>query len=304
MTHHLFGIDVSHHQVPAALKWHEMHAAGCAFAIVRLTYGTMRDRAAPEHIERARAAGMVIGTYLFFRPDQPVQAQYDAFREAALVAGYGMRDDIVPSLDIEDDTAKRPIGPADAPRAAELATKLHVGYGVPCMVYITQRDWGRVGSPSWVLRHPLWVAHYAAPSRAQPATPDGRPWAIWQHRVGQFDPSGANGFYREDWPQIDQNRANYLPLLSGEPKRAPLDPLDVLGAERHIGDPDRTHEKRTRILESQLRVEAQYHATESTFALSEAERRAGIREAAGLEPERHDTEPSPPPTEPPPEGEA
>jgi hypothetical protein len=52
------------------------------------------------------------------------------------------------------------------------------------------------------------------------------------------------------------------------------------------------------------RAHGQAVATEAYYDMLDQSRRAGIREAAGLEPERHDTEPSPPPTEPPPEGEA
>lgn len=289
---HLFGVDVSHHQVPSALKWESMAEAGCKFAIVRLTYGTMRDRAAAEHIERARAAGLTIGAYHFFRPSQPVAEQYAAFREAGFAADYGRVDDIVPVLDFEDDTEKRPLTPNDSPLAESFAKDLHVGFGVPCMVYVTQRDWGRAGKPAWVLRHSLWVAHYSAPSRAQPASPDGKPWAIWQHRVGRFDPSGPSGYYKDEAPQLDQNRANFLTLINGETLRAPIDPVDALGSERHIGDTDRSHEKRERILASLLRADAVYHATESTIAIGEQMRRDGIREAAGLEPVTHDTDPS------------
>lgn len=284
---HLFGVDVSHHQVPAALKWDRMREEGCTFAIVRLTYGTMLDRKAAEHIERARAEGMTIGAYHFFRPDQPVAAQYAAFREAGIRADYGHVDDIVPVLDFEDDSERRPITPADAPLAEAFADELLVGFGVPCMVYITQRDWGRAGKPPWVLRHALWVAHYAAPSRVQPASPDGKPWAIWQHRVGRFNPEGPNGFYKDEAPAIDQNRANFLPLMNGDTRRAPIDPLDRLGSERHIADTDKSHEKRERMLGSQLRAEAQFHATESTFDLSAQARADAHDELTG-----HDTDPS------------
>jgi hypothetical protein len=302
---HLFGVDVSHHQAPAALKWPLMRLAGCSFAIVRTTYGTMHDRAAREHIAAAREAGLHVGVYHFFRASQSVEEQFAAFRAACDLIGYGLPGDIVPAFDLEDDI-DRPLQPAHAELAETFVELLKLNFGRAPLLYITQRDWGRVGTPEWCLRLPQWTAHYSVPSRTQPATPNGIQYAIWQSRVGRFDPKGAHGYYKDDSPQIDHNHARFLPLLDGT-KVTPIDALssvDRLGAERHIADTDRSHEKRERILASMLRAEAQYHATESTFALGESERRAGLREAAGLEPERHDTEPSPPPTEPPPEGEA
>lgn len=206
-----FGLDLSHHQRSASVPWDEL-ARVAKFAIVRLTYGTTRDREAAEHIRRARAVGLVVGAYHFFRPDQGTQEQLDAFRAAGTAADYGHHNDIVPALDFEDDTAKRPITPADSPHAETLAHGLFMAFGVMPLVYITQRDWGRVGKPAWLLTHRLWVAHYAKPSRTEPATPDGRPWTMWQHRVGPIDPTGPSGYYE---PALyDQNRARELPLLS------------------------------------------------------------------------------------------
>jgi lysozyme len=208
-----FGLDVSHHQSPAAVPWDQV-ASFSKFVIVRLTYGTMRDRQCAEHIRRARAVGLLVGAYHFFRPDQGVQEQIDAFHAAADATGYGERGDIRPALDFEDDTTKRPIVPSDAPNAERAAMGLFQHYGVMPLVYITQRDWGRVGKPAWVLSHRLWVAHYAKPSRAEPATPNGQPFSIWQHRVGPLDPGGPNGYYK---PALyDQNRARELPLLNGD----------------------------------------------------------------------------------------
>jgi hypothetical protein len=212
----LYGIDVSHHQNPGSMPWEKMNEDGCDFCIVRLTYGLCLDKQAPRHIERARQVGMKVGAYLFFRPSQPVDAQLAAFREAALVANYGHKGDIVPVLDFEDDTEKRPITPEHSPLAERMMEGLMLGFSSTPLLYITQRDWGRAGKPAWALTYPLWVAHYSAPSRKEPATPAGRPWAIWQHRVGKWLIDGPAGYYKDEAPQLDQNRAQFLPLIGGE----------------------------------------------------------------------------------------
>jgi lysozyme len=215
----IYGVDVSHHQNPTALPWADMRAAGCSFCIVRLTYGTMLDRHAAEHVKRARAVGMRVGAYHFFRASLPVASQLDAFDRACFSSGYGEPGDIVPALDFEDDTEKRPILPEHAPLAERAYRGLELRFEAEPLIYTTQRDWGRVGRPDWVLRAPLWVAHYSAPSRKEPATPGGMAWAIWQHRVGRFVFDGPAGYYKDDAPQIDQNRALALPLINGETLR-------------------------------------------------------------------------------------
>jgi hypothetical protein len=288
---HLMGVDVSHHQAPTSLNWATMKSAGCSFAIVRATYGTMVDKAATEHIKRARDAGLSVGVYHFYRASQHVEAQFESFKAACNLAGYGKPQDIAPTLDLEDDTSARPLEPAHAEGAETLATLFKLSFGVKPMLYITQRDWGRVGKPDWCLQLPLWVAHYSAASRVQPATPNGAQYAIWQNRVGRFDPKGPHGYYKDEAPLIDHNHARWLPLLDGT-KLTPndaLSSLDPMGSERHLDEVDKTGEKRSRALDELLRAEAQHHATESTFSLLEQARIEGMREAAGIV---HDTDPS------------
>lgn len=221
----LYGIDVSHHQSPSTLNWKLLREEGCSFVIVRACYGAMHDRHAAEHIRRARDVGMLVGLYHFFRANVAVPDQLAAFRSVANACSYGRREDIVPSLDFEDDTDKRPILPEHAPLALQMLKGLERTFEQKPLLYITQRDFGRVGRPPWALEYPLWVAHYARKDVVTPATPAGRPWAIWQHRVGPFVMNGPNG-YDAAKPLLDQNRAMYLPLLSGmmatHPKDAPF----------------------------------------------------------------------------------
>lgn len=224
------GIDVSHFQAPAAVPWKLLGAAG-AFCIVRMTYGTARDERAGDHVARARAAGVRVGAYHFVRASQPVSEQLEVFREACHAADYGKHEDIVPAVDWEDDTAARPILPEHAPLVHELCAELAQAYGVAPLLYITQRDWGRVGSPEWAFDYPLWVAHYSSAARTAPATPGGRPWTIWQHRVGPLELTGPHGYYEP--ATYDHNLAQSLPLLDGTrfaqlPTAAPSGPPELL----------------------------------------------------------------------------
>lgn len=210
------GIDVSHFQntsAPAGVPWSTI-AQASKFAIVRATYGSSKDTSAVAHIRNARAARIQVGLYHFFRSTQEVQPQIDAFCAQALACGVGAGD-IAPALDVEDDlTAK--LDPSWEPKLSAMADALLKEFG-EVMIYVTQRDFGRLGKPPWILDRPLWVAHYT--QAAKPATPGNKPFAIWQRTVGPYNPGGPGGAIKP--MLLDQNVADGpLPL-------AKLSPVDV-----------------------------------------------------------------------------
>ena len=215
-----FGIDISHHQPPSNLNW-KAFAGQVHVVIARACYGAeLRDKHAVEHVRRARSIGAKVGLYIFYRPTQPVRKQFDLFRAVAEQCGIGAGD-IVPALDIEGDPFPAPghdVSPNWQGPVLELATLLDEWCGAKCMPYITQREFGMLGKPAWILEldRPLWVAHYTA--KSAPATPGNRPWTIWQHRVDVFDPNGPGG-YNKARPDLDQNRvAGELPLIGATPR--------------------------------------------------------------------------------------
>jgi hypothetical protein len=125
--------------------------------------------------------------------------------------------DICPALDVEDDPNVATIAPAWQEQLRTFLGGMMSSFG-EAMVYVTQRDFGRLGKPDFVLDRPLWVAHYTpAPL---PATPGGKPCVIWQRRVGPFDPSGPGGAFAPD----------------GSPARAghPPGPLDQDAADGEL----------------------------------------------------------------------
>jgi len=290
----LYAIDVSHHQNPSALDWAGMRQAGCDLCIVRLTYGTKKDERAKEHIERARDNGFQVGAYMFGRTVERVTDQYVAFAEAADAAGYGRPEDICPALDVEDDTAARPIKPSHAELFETLALYLKNWRGAIPYVYITQRDWTRIGSPKWVLGMPLFVAHYAAPTRLEPATPNGMPWDIWQHRVGPFVMEGPSGYDKEH-PLLDQSRVRALNFLNGERMTFEDEHDEEI---RRLVDDDGTDDIRAERHDAFVRAYAQELASESTAELIEADRERAMRRQldtlddeplSDVEPEGRDT---------------
>lgn len=206
----LKGCDVSVFQAPTLVPWRDYD-----FGICRATYGKSPDKKVLQHVEAIRNGGAVLGLYHFFRADQDVDQQYDVFRSVAQQAGLGVGE-LLPCIDIEDFPGHT-IGPADAPKAEAFAARCDTDFG-GAIIYITQRDWHRLGKPAWVLDRPLWVAHYPGKGSTsiltKPATPNGAPWRIWQCMVGRL---GTGTQDHTDKLAVDQNLASDpLPLIESQ----------------------------------------------------------------------------------------
>ncbi len=273
-----YGVDLSHHQDPTKVPW-DIIASSSEFCIVRSTYGSgLRDRHCASHIRRARKVGLKVGLYHFFRPSQFVEEQILAFRAAARAAEYDVGD-IIPALDVEADPIPKPgtdVNPDWEPGVRRMAEAISSDFGGPCMIYITQREFRMLGAPQWLLSHPLWVAHYTGASR--PATPGNQPPAIWQHRVGPYDPRGAGGVTNvPDKMQIDQNKSfGTLPVATKVPWG--IEPAVVLPPTDEMDNDDDWDELTMQAMEAQVDVVAAIHAD-------------GMREMAGLDTQRPEADP-------------
>jgi GH25 family lysozyme M1 (1,4-beta-N-acetylmuramidase) len=208
-----YGIDVSVFQAPSVI---DACAGQVDFVICRAAYGTAQDKRVADHAARVRAIGAKFGLYTFFRNIQSVADQWDALRRVADLVGY-REGDIVPALDIEQDpfpTPGRHVSTSWSDAAEDFVGRMVAEYG-EALVYITQAEFTQLGSPSWVLARPLWVAHYTAASKA--ASPGGVEPTIWQHRVAKFERNGLGG-YDKKAPLLDQNRLlRPLPLIDAKP---------------------------------------------------------------------------------------
>lgn len=211
-----YGIDLSHHQDPAKLPW-ELFRGHVDFVFARASYGgKLLDKNAPEHVRRARGIGAKVGLYQFYRPSQTVAEHWDAFRLMVDRCGI-VQGDLVPALDIELDPLPKaqPVTPAWSDACEELSGKMLVEYG-DCIIYVTQREWGFLGRPSWVLDRPLWCAFYSTASKV--ASPNDKAPLLWQHRVDDFVPYGGGGYDKEAKLQVDQSRLfDEIPLIGAAP---------------------------------------------------------------------------------------
>jgi lysozyme len=166
------GIDVSYHQ--DEIDWPQVRRAGIRFAFIRVGDGAaLRDPRFATNWAEARRAGVVRGAYLFFRPDQSIEAQANV-----MIAAMRTRqpDDLPPVLDIEVDGGLAV--PIVAARARAWIDRVRAGLGVEPIIY-TGSDLWRNGGAEPIAAQPLWVAHYTQGCPALPL-PWTR-WTFWQH---------------------------------------------------------------------------------------------------------------------------
>lgn len=196
------GVDVSSHQDPQNVHYSEL-AKTHRFVFARATYGTRIDKHFADHIARAKAVGLTVGAYHFFRPAYDSGNQVEVFSEVVTKAGMGTGW-MVPALDIERN--EQYDGPFTSDRydnACHSIAELWEGtWGTP-LIYTNPGDWSLLGNPTWLKDYLLWLADWTPPDDP----PFGMAWTIWQNRVALLP-----GIYDG---KIDQNIAAYLPIIGG-----------------------------------------------------------------------------------------
>ena len=194
------GIDISSHQPPERFDWASM-AEDLEFVIARACYGVKPDSAFVEHIAAARAAGLNVGGYIFFRQHQDADEQLDVFEEQLGLAGISSAD-IVPAVDLEANTFDGEMDPREHNTGGRAITEALASQYGAALIYLSPGHYLELGKPSWVLEHRIWVAHWG--SVEEPSWPWGD-WDIWQVKA-TFTHSGFPG-------PLDFNRARRLPVI-------------------------------------------------------------------------------------------
>lgn len=167
----LLGIDVSHHN--GKLNWQAIKKAGVVYAYIKCTEGTgFSDPRFLENVNGARAVGIKVGAYHFFRPGK------DAIAQAIFFLGKikNLNLDLIPVCDWEVHD-----GMGESSQVAQV--KLFVEYitkimGVLPMIYtgkwfvdeVDAKD-RTVALPQWLAKYPLWLSDYSPASVALP-----KPW--------------------------------------------------------------------------------------------------------------------------------
>ena len=168
------GVDVSVYQ--GVVDWTKAKSNGVEFAIARVSDGTGNpDTQFANNWPGMKKAGVLRGTYQFFRPSEDPIAQADLMFTMLNKAGGLQSDDLPPVMDIE---VTDNLGPA----AIQAAMKKWLNYvegkiNRKPIIYTAAFMSGNVGSG--FTAYPLWVANYGPKC---PTMPSGwNQWEMWQY---------------------------------------------------------------------------------------------------------------------------
>lgn len=186
------GIDVSYYQ--GTIDWRRVADDGVRYAFIRVSDGTgFIDSQFERNWREARRAGVLRGSYQFFRADE------DPIRQANLLLdrmGPLQPGDLPPVLDVESNDGQGPSTVARRVRA--WVDHVEARLGVKPIIYTGPYFWrDRVGGADFDA-YQLWVAHYGTDCPLVPPT-----WTRWT-----FHQHTSSGTVRGISGRIDMNRFN------------------------------------------------------------------------------------------------
>lgn len=207
------GIDVSYYQ--GSIDWNAV-AGDAEFALIRVSHSTQfLDPDFETNWNDAHAAGVPVGAYQYFEPDEDPIAQANLLLDNM---GPLMAGDLPPVIDVESAAGQSPA----QIEAAILAWVEHVEAetGVKSIIYTGPYFWQDNVNSDAFGDYPLWIAHYGTEC---PLTPT--PWVRWD--MHQYSSTGSTAGIVGD---VDQNTFNgSLDDLIGLGGEAP--PCGVIGPD-------------------------------------------------------------------------
>jgi len=188
------GIDISYWQPNIA--WNTVADSGMDFAFIRTSDGFYEDPDYATNWAGAQAAGIIRGTYQYFRPGTDASAQADLLlrRMGSLEA-----DDLPPVLDVETSDGYSQSHLADG--IWEWADVIESEVGRKPIIYTSPGLWSSLVASDDFGEYPLWVAHWGVDC---PSIPNGWDhWVFWQTSAtgsvggisGNVDTDVFNGDY-------------------------------------------------------------------------------------------------------------
>ncbi|MCG7537526.1 GH25 family lysozyme [Pseudoalteromonas sp. OOF1S-7] len=166
----VLGVDVSHYQ--GAVDWQQVANTGVQFVYIKATDGiTYRDPAFYSHLKGAQAAGLQVGAYHFFEPDDDPTKQVENF--VTTVQGVGLT--LMPMLDVEITSNRSPEQISNG--VAKFIATLQQRTGCQTILY-SYGDFWQKNLSSQFANQPFWLADYAD----SPSVPEqAKAWWLWQY---------------------------------------------------------------------------------------------------------------------------
>ena len=169
------GIDISHHQ--GEIDWQTVAKSGMIkFAYIKASEGAgHQDTRYKYNTEHARAAGIAVGSYHYFRPEIPVEQQYNNFMQMVSIS----TQDLIPVIDVEERGHKPSKQICDSLK--KFTTLVEAQWGVRPIIYTHQRYYNVMLQQSFD-SHILWIARYGIYKyKPHPTLEDNRQCGLWQY---------------------------------------------------------------------------------------------------------------------------
>ena len=167
----LEGIDVSHYQ--GRIDWHRVaKEGGVRYAYIKASEGeNLKDEFYDYNVREARAAGIVVGAYHFYRPQRGVEANF-----SNMVSTIKRGDiDLLPIIDVEST------GGVERKRflsdLGEFVKKVEKHYGCPPMLYTGQNFYNKHFLDIFT-KYCWMIAKY---QETEPVLLDGNNPCMWQY---------------------------------------------------------------------------------------------------------------------------
>lgn len=168
------GVDISAYQ--GNVSWSQIKASGRQFAFVRISDGlNSPDSKFAQNWPAMKTAGVVRGSYQFFRPSQDPGLQAQMVIDKLAAAGGIKPGDLPPVLDLEsaDGLASNVV----VSKAKVWLNKIETALNVKPIVYTAAFMSNVIGDNFGA--YTLWVANYQTTC---PTMPSGwTDWHFWQH---------------------------------------------------------------------------------------------------------------------------
>ena len=167
------GIDVSNHN--GSIKWDKVAAdeKGISFVYIKSTEGaTYSDPRFIENARGAKAAGLHVGAYHYFRMTSSAHEQFKNFKRALDSVPF----DLIPMVDVETRDKK----PVDEFRdSLSIFIRLvEDTYGIHPAIYGTNRSYSELCGNHFDVKYPLYIGRYGS---SAPVVPGKSHYTVWQY---------------------------------------------------------------------------------------------------------------------------
>lgn len=222
----LSGVDVSSYQ--GTVSWSKVKGAGTTFAFARISDGLNSvDSKFAQNWPAMKAAGIVRGSYQYFRPGQDAGLQAQMVIDKLAAAGGLQPGDLPPVLDLE--TADGLAASVVVTKAKAWLAKVEAATKVKPIVYTAAFMSNVIGTSFG--GYTLWVANYQTTC---PTMPSGwTDWQFWQHS-DSGTVAGISGGVDSDYFNGTLAQLNALTVAPASAPQAPRVDMTAFAGETDL----------------------------------------------------------------------